>query len=66
MNNEEALRLKLLSLEQEHQELNEIIDNPALFTQFTEFTIQKFKKRKLFLKDEINRIKTLLYPDLIA
>ncbi|WP_322777679.1 DUF465 domain-containing protein [Candidatus Megaera venefica] len=53
-------------MEQEHRDLNEIIDDPSSINKFSEFTIQKLKKRKLFLKDKIKLLQSMLYPDIIA
>ena len=66
INDEELYRKELQELEQEHQDLNEIIDNPESKINFSEFTIQKLKKRKLLIRDKIKAIKALLDPDIIA
>ena len=63
---EEQLETELKELEQEHSELNEIIDDPDCRAKFTQFTLQKIKKRKLLIKDKIKILKDLLYPDIIA
>ncbi|GAB4169699.1 MAG: hypothetical protein Tsb006_7630 [Rickettsiaceae bacterium] len=60
------LRKELEELEQEHNDLNEIIDDPYSHDKFSEFTLQRLKKRKLLLKDRIRILKSLLYPDIIA
>jgi hypothetical protein len=65
-NNENAYYKELEELEQEHKDLNEIIDNPNSTSEFSEFTLQKLKKRKLLLKDKIDAIKRFLSPDIIA
>ena len=39
-------QLELQSIKQEHQDLNEIIDDPNSTTKFSKFTLQKLKKRK--------------------
>jgi len=57
---------ELRELEQEHSDLNKLLDDHYSKDQFSEFTIQKLKKRKLFLKDKIEKLKDLLYPDIIA
>jgi len=57
---------ELRELEHEHRDLNEIIDNPSSRGEFSEFTLQKLKKRKLLVKDHIKRLKRFLYPDIIA
>ena len=60
------LELELKELEQEHGDLNEIIDEQDCKEKFSQFTLQKLKKRKLFIKDKINIVKNLLDPDMIA
>ncbi len=65
-NRNEQLEIELKELEQEHSDLNEIIDDPDCQTKFSQFTLQKLKKRKLLVKDRIKIIKNLLHPDIIA
>ena len=57
---------ELNELKQEHQDLNDIIDTPDSSVKFSEFTLQKLKKRKLLVKDKIKFIQALLTPDIIA
>ena len=66
LSNEDFYLKELQELEQEHRDLNEIIDNPNSYTEFSEFTLQKLKKRKLLVKDKIKLIKNFLEPDSIA
>ena len=66
INHNKRLEIELRELEQEHNELNEIIDAPDCRTKFPQFTLQKIKKRKLLVKDKIKILKDLLYPDIIA
>jgi hypothetical protein len=63
---QDQMHRELRSLEQEHRDLNEIIDDSNSITKFSEFTLQKLKKRKLFLKDKIKLLQSMLYPDIIA
>ena len=63
---EELLQDRLYELESEHKDLDDVIDRiigtpPVDFLQ-----VQRLKKRKLQLKDEIQRIKSMLLPDIIA
>ena len=63
---EENLRDKLAELKHEHNDLDEIIDRlwqtkPVDFLQ-----LNRLKKKKLRLKDEIERIESELLPDIIA
>ena len=62
----EQFEIELKELEQEHKDLNEIIDAPDCQTKFSQFTLQKLKKRKLWIKDKITIIKDALHPDIIA
>ena len=66
INQNYRLELELKELEQEHGDLNEIIDAPDCQEKFSEFTLQKLKKRKLLIKDKIKIVKNLLHPDIIA
>ncbi len=63
---EENLAQSLALLEEEHQELNNILDDQIELSMFDEITIQRLKKRKLLLKDKIKKIRSILYPDIIA
>ena len=57
---------ELKKLEQEHQDLNIVVDNKTDKGDFDQLTAQRIKKRKLFIKDRISYIKSILYPDIIA
>lgn len=63
---DQALISELTQLQQEHQDLNQIIDDPNHQENFDQVTILRLKKRKLFIKDKIKKIESLLYPDIIA
>ena len=66
MTDKSALEQKLAELQTEHRDLDEAIaqlsDNPS----HGRLKIQRLKKRKLALKDEIARLENLLLPDIIA
>lgn len=62
----QALRARLQALRSEHQDLNEVIDRLAEDRPFDQLTLQRMKKRKLALKDEITQIEDRLLPDIIA
>ncbi|QDC10885.1 DUF465 domain-containing protein [Oceanicola sp. D3] len=66
MSHEEVLRVKLEVLKREHRELDEAIKAIQLKGTGDTFTLQRLKKKKLALKDEISRIEDELYPDIIA
>ena len=62
--NHESLKIMLHQLEAEHADLNSLIDSES--ESLDEITLQRIKKRKLFLKDKINEIKSTIFPDIIA
>ncbi len=66
MEDEEELREKLVELKREHKDLDEIIDRLATHQPVDFLQIQRLKKRKLILKDIIQKIESNLLPDIIA
>ncbi|MCB9989280.1 MAG: DUF465 domain-containing protein [Rhodospirillales bacterium] len=66
MDDEDELQEKLVHLKAEHKDLDEIIDR-LMHTQPVDFLqLQRLKKRKLMLKDMIQKIESNLLPDIIA
>ncbi len=65
-NNEEELRHQLEALRSEHRDLDDIIARIGEETPFDQLQIQRLKKRKLGLKDEMLKIESELLPDIIA
>tara|TARA_Y100001001_G_C7974849_1_gene297210 strand:- start:301 stop:507 length:207 start_codon:yes stop_codon:yes gene_type:complete len=62
----EELQQKLAALKEEHRDLDAAIDR-LMQTQPIDFVaLQRMKKRKLGLKDMINRMESDLLPDIIA
>ena len=53
---------KLNALMSEHEKLNHYIDKLAQNLSNDQIKIQKLKKRKLIIKDEITNIKSKLLP----
>ncbi len=66
LSHEEVLRIKLEVLRQKHRDLDEAIDALQEKGSNTQLTIQRLKKEKLRLKDQIARIEDELTPDIIA
>ena len=66
MKHEDVLRVELEVFRREHSDLNDAID--ALSSKGTgdQLTLQRLKKRKLMLKDQITRIEDHLTPDITA
>ncbi|MEL0106205.1 MAG: DUF465 domain-containing protein [Rhodospirillaceae bacterium] len=62
----EALQNKLAHLKTEHQDLDAAISSLAENKPFAQLEMQRLKKRKLRLKDEIVTLENQLLPDIIA
>jgi len=65
-NQEEKFRLRLHQLQEEHRDLDAAIFAMSEQGVFDQLQLQRMKKRKLQLKDEIARVEDYLYPDIIA
>ena len=62
----EALRRKLEELKSEHRDLDDVIARLSEAATRDQLQIQRLKKRKLALKDQIIRLESALLPDIIA
>jgi hypothetical protein len=62
----EAIKAKLEALRSEHRDLDEVIDRLIEKAPFDQLQLQRLKKRKLGLKDQILRLESKLIPDIIA
>jgi len=60
------MRVKLEELRSEHRDLDEVIQRLAETSPFNQLQIQRLKKRKLALKDQITKLESKLLPDIIA
>ncbi len=60
---EQKLWKELELLRKEHDDLDHMLSDPNVIDQIS---MQRLKKRKLWLKDRINFIESILYPDIIA
>ncbi len=61
-----ALRAELEHLRQEHRDLDSAITALIEISAADQLQIQRLKKRKLVLRDKIDRIEDVLTPDIIA
>jgi hypothetical protein len=61
-----GLRAELERLRQEHRDLDSAIEALIHIAASDQLQIQRLKKRKLVLRDKIDRIEDVLTPDIIA
>jgi hypothetical protein len=64
--NSEGLATQLLQLQERHRELDAEISRLELFPYQDQLHLRRLKKEKLRLKDVIERVRTMLIPDLDA
>lgn len=57
---------KLNDLINQHAELDDAIERINEAIPFDQIKLQRLKKRKLILKDEIKKLKSKILPDIIA
>jgi len=62
----EALKAKLATLKTEHRDLDDVIARLAERLPFDQLQLQRLKKRKLLLRNQISKIESELLPDIIA
>jgi hypothetical protein len=63
---QEELRQRLEQLRSEHRDLDDVIGRLSERAPFDQLQMQRLKKRKLLLKDQIARLESQLLPDIIA
>jgi hypothetical protein len=63
---ERQLRRELERLKQEHRDLDAAIEALTSVSGSDRLQVQRLKKRKLQLRDQIKRIEDQLFPDIIA
>lgn len=64
MNEDDKIIEQLEEYKKEHRVLDATID--SLTGGFDQIRLQRLKKRKLFLKDQISKLEAMLHPDIIA
>ena len=57
---------RLKSLKSEHQKLDMLIEQEISAPRENQIRVQRLKKQKLAIKDEIVRLESMLLPDIIA
>jgi hypothetical protein len=64
--NDEGLRARIAELRQEHQDLDAAVHALERSQHPDQIQIARLKKKKLILRDEIQRLEDQLTPDIIA
>jgi hypothetical protein len=60
------IRIRLQELEIEHYDLDDVIRRLAGDPTQDQLQLRRLKKRKLILKDQIQKLRARLIPDIIA
>ncbi|MFA7098067.1 MAG: DUF465 domain-containing protein [Gammaproteobacteria bacterium] len=62
----QTIRIRLQELRLEHGDLDAAIEALSQSVYVDQLRLQRLKKRKLFLKDQIAKLESMLIPDLDA
>ena len=62
----EQVRSRLAVLKIEHRDLDDVIEHLSRDQKLDELQMQRLKKRKLLLKDQISTLERQLVPDISA
>lgn len=62
----ENLQSKLAELRTEHRDLDDVIQRLLEDSSYNQIQVQRLKKRKLSIKDQIARLENQMLPDIIA
>ncbi len=63
---QEEIEKQLIELKTEHRDLDIVLQQLASAVPVDFLRLQRLKKRKLFLKDSISKLESMLLPDIIA
>jgi len=66
MSETRELKIKLAILQTEHRDLDDVINRMILTPPYDQLQLQRLKKKKLTLKDQIAKLEALIVPDIIA
>ena len=64
--NQQQIVAQLHQLESEHRDLDDVIERLGDDKPFDQLKLQRLKKRKLALKDDIAKLRSQILPDIIA
>jgi len=62
----QMIKAQIAELQLEHRDLDDVIDRLSKELYVDQLQLRRLKKRKLYLKDMIARLKSQLIPDLDA
>ena len=65
-NNQNQIIAQLHQLECQHRDLDDVIERLGDDKPFDQLKLQRLKKRKLALKDDIAKLRSQILPDIIA
>jgi hypothetical protein len=66
MNKQQELQYKLAKLQMEHREAEQALEREIMSNSPNQLLMQRYKKRKLQIKDQILKAQSELLPDIIA
>ena len=66
MDRNDEIERKIIELQTEHRDLDDVINRLLSSHLHDQLQVQRLKKRKLQLKDQISYLVSLLVPDIIA
>jgi len=66
MDDTDTQHTKLAELKSEHRDLDDVIARLMDDASFNQIQVQRLKKRKLYLKDQIINLENQILPDIIA
>ncbi len=62
----DQIQLRIIELQQEHEDLHYFIDHLTDTEHPDQLRLRRLKKRRLFVKDQIEHLKSTLIPDIDA
>ena len=66
MDSNDEIERRIIELQTEHRDLDDVINQLLSSHLHDQLQVQRLKKRKLQLKDQISHLASLLVPDIIA